>query len=296
MHSSQLKPREIEIGAIDTETGGLDPQRNGLVTVAIVPPKHLKDLKPLSVLIEYNKALDYDHKALEVNGFFPIEDKKTGEFFWWQTVEGKRKCVKGMPEQEALELILTYLEVYLKDSFIAGCNIAFDKSFLLEACKRADRGQQKEGSGTKPQKSFQSRLDKCLLRKTIELQTLALCAHIQNRITLPYTSKPAETKAPEVTETPPKGETKEKRRRRPSLSLNSIAKAVSECGEGTKDDKTKNIGRHGEQHDALEDATITLRLTEALTDSPWQINLPKENELKEKKKTNEKNKNISMEN
>jgi DNA polymerase III epsilon subunit-like protein len=270
--------REIEIGALDTETGGLNPLENGLISVAIVPPKHFNKLKPLYVLLEYNKALKYDHKALEVNGFFPIEDKKTNEVFWWQTVEGKRKCVKGTKEEDAMEMVLSYLEVYLKDSFISGCNIGFDKSFLIEACKRADKNL---GLSADSKKSFQARLDKCLLRKTIELQTLALCAHIQNQITLPCTSKPTESKAPDKSQEEQKTtESKEsKSKRRPSLSLNSIAKAVSEI-EGQKE-----IKRASDQHDALEDALLTLKLTETLA-QPWNLKPPQETKKKSKDSQN----------
>lgn len=276
------KSREIEIAALDTETGGIDPQKNGLISIAIVPPKGLKELKPLNVIIEFNKDLEYDHKALEINGFYPIEDRETKSFAWWQTIDGKRKCVKGHSEKEALEMTLTYLEVYLKDAFIAGCNIGFDKSFLLEACKRIDAAQE---LNSKSPKSFQYRLDKCLLRKTLELQTLALSAHIQNQITLPSTYKAPENKAPDPdlnskeiknnelkkgkkdksetpSDIPSEGQPRAKKRR-PSLSLNSIAEAVSESLGG-------KLGRATDQHDALEDAILTLRLTEELT-KPWNI-------------------------
>jgi hypothetical protein len=102
---------------------------------------------------------------------------------------------------------------------------------------------------------------------------------------------------PEKIETPQKSSTKEKQKRRPSLSLNSIAKAVSEVVKTPNQETTKDIKRHGDQHDALEDATITLKLTEALTNSTWMVNLPQEKDLKEMKKIKEgKTRNISMEN
>lgn len=243
------KVEEVKISALDTETGGLNPQTDGLVSIAIAPPKEPKgpkkpNLKPLSLLLEYNKSLNYDHKALEVNGFYPIQDKQTNEFFWWQTINGKRVCTKGMPEKQALEATLTYMEVYLKDSFIAGVNIEFDKAFLHQACKRIDT----ENNKTKADKdSFCARLENCLLRKTIELQTLALCAHIQGVIKLPYTNKGF---------------------RRPSVSLNSIAKAVSE--KTPSEAASKRLERTTEYHDALEDATLTLNIAETLT-KPWNL-------------------------
>lgn len=274
------KNREIEIGALDTETGGLNPQKNGLISIAVVPPKHLKELQPISVLIEYNDALVYETKALEVNGFYPIKDRETNEFFWWQTVNGKRQCTKGLPEKEAINIVLTYLEVYLKDSFIAGCNIGFDKSFLLEACKRIDASEPspstpvKTSKSTKPSKSFQHRLDKCLLRKTLELQTLAICAHVQNQITLPYTSKPATSKAPDQRvpndKDPRSNGVTEQTKRRPSVSLDSIAKAVSEADFQSGNSNAKEIKRDSDQHNALEDAILTLKLTEELT-RPWEM-------------------------
>jgi oligoribonuclease (3'-5' exoribonuclease) len=282
-----INNKELQIGALDTETGGLNHDTDGLISVAIIPPKELKDLRPLEVLIAYNKNLNYDHQALEVNGFYPILDKEKNEFFWWMTEGGKRRCIKGMEEQGALDTIITYLEVYFKNAFIAGANIEFDKSFLLSACKRIDKNN--ETSPTNP-KSFQKRLENCLLRKTIELQTLALCAHMQNQITLPYTrggTKEKTTSEPPEPPEPPKSSKgkgakktepldNQKTHQRPSVSLNSIAKAISK--------KTgETIIRESEKHSALEDALITLKLAQELT-KPWEPNLNRTK--KETKKEN----------
>jgi hypothetical protein len=145
------------------------------------------------------------------------------------------------------------------------------------------------------------------LRKTLELQTLALCAHIQNQITLPYTYKTYESKAPEPNDavSNPKGKSKgagkkppeEKQtqptKRKPSLSLNSIAQAISElqASQEQKENAPK-LSRTNDQHDALEDAILTLELTQILT-KPWSLNLKKQKEDKGKV-TIEENNDISQ--
>ena len=248
------KPLDIEFGALDTETGGLDPSIHGLITIGVAAPKSLPSIKPLVVLLEYDPKLEYDDKALEVNGFYPAFDSIQKKFYWWQTNEqGKRISLPGTPEKEAINDVLTYLESHLKNAFIAGCNISFDKAFLEATCKRIDK---REGTDRNSPKSFQNRLDQCFSRKTIELQTLALSAHMQGYITLPYTYKGQNTGG------------KDKKFRKPSVSMTSIVKAIK-----TKEDDKKTInpvlGRTNEKHDVLEDTLISLQIAEYLL-SPWK--------------------------
>lgn len=213
-------PSKLKVASIDSETGGLRPHENtGLISIGLCPPTD-SGAKPLVLIIQYNHNLFYDPVALRVNGFNPVKDTTTEKWVWMtkNPTTGEKEFFKGINEKEALDQLFGYIETHLQGAIIAGCNIAFDKAFLEAAAKRVD---EKNRWGDF---SYRDRLDQLFSRRTLEVQTLALAAHLQGFIKLPDNPK-----NPGI----------------PKINLETIAK------------KTLGKGRTSEIHGVLEDALLT---------------------------------------
>lgn len=94
---------------IDTETGGLDPERHALLSVAAVDSA---DDEAFTAIIRPNPDWIVEPEALEKNGF---------------TLDFLEK--NGRPEREVLQDLNLWLRSR-RSAFLAGQNIAFDRDFL----------------------------------------------------------------------------------------------------------------------------------------------------------------------
>lgn len=99
---------------LDTETTGLDPNKNGVIQVAMIHGNHELEFKvnplPLGVKV--------DKEASKINGY-------------------KKKHIKKLPNHKAMfEKMKGYLDIYLnpfdkEDKFtVVGYNVKFDVEFL----------------------------------------------------------------------------------------------------------------------------------------------------------------------
>ena len=100
---------------IDTETGGLDPERHALLSVAAVDSK---DGEAFVGLIRPHADWITEPEALAKNGF---------------TLEFLQK--NGRPERDVLQDLALWL-AQRRFSILAGCNVAFDRDFLKAAFAR----------------------------------------------------------------------------------------------------------------------------------------------------------------
>jgi DNA polymerase III epsilon subunit-like protein len=99
---------------IDCETGGLDPQKHALVSVALYCTK---TREMLTVLVRPAEGLLLDPEAEEVHGF-------SREF-----LESN-----GLSERNAMERVAQWLEE--REDDVGGANPRFDGDFLRAAAKR----------------------------------------------------------------------------------------------------------------------------------------------------------------
>ena len=100
---------------IDTETGGLDPERHALLSVAAVDSA---DGEAFVGLIRPHADWITEPEALAKNGF---------------TLEFLEK--NGRPERDVLQDLALWLH-QRRFSILAGCNVAFDRDFLRAAFAR----------------------------------------------------------------------------------------------------------------------------------------------------------------
>ena len=177
--------------ALDTETGGLDPEICGLCSIALVAPNG----DSFYSLIKPVPGMAYEERALKISG---ITLKQMEEV--------------GRPEYAVVKDFLSFFSEKCSDSFCAGCNIAFDVGFVKAAAKRC-------GAET------YDLVCRKFLRKTCELQTVALVAHEAGIIELPNNKEGM-----------------------PSVSLDSIMSTVG----------MERNANEKENHNALSDAKLTL--------------------------------------
>jgi len=106
----------------DTETGGFDAQHDGLCSIAI---KSFNMEPKLHLFIKPNPNLNYNPKALEVNGL-TLEHLET----------------VGISEEETINRIRTFFTEHLIEKpSIIGQNIQFDIKFLEALFVRNDAGR-----------------------------------------------------------------------------------------------------------------------------------------------------------
>jgi len=145
----------LKYSILDTETGGLDHDVNGLASVGLISP----DNKSLYMLVKPVPGLIYSEEALAVNGF---------------TLEQLER--NGVPEPVALASAMSFIKEECGGSFLCGSNIPFDMDFMKSAAKRC---------GGEIEEFFTRKLH----RRTCELQTVALMAHDLGIIQLPDNPK-----------------------------------------------------------------------------------------------------------
>lgn len=100
---------------IDTETGGLDPERHALLSVAAVDSTTEECFVEI---IAPDPEWIVEHAALEKNGLSLDFLKKNGR-----------------PEREVMQDLSLWLAAR-RFSLLAGCNVAFDRDFLRAAFRR----------------------------------------------------------------------------------------------------------------------------------------------------------------
>lgn len=102
---------------IDTETGGFDPSKNALLSVAAVDSL---DNEAFTAIIKPNPEWICEPDALAKNGF---------------TLDFLEK--NGRPERDVMQDLALWLGTR-RFSVLAGCNVAFDRDFLKTAFARHD--------------------------------------------------------------------------------------------------------------------------------------------------------------
>ncbi len=130
---------------IDTETGGLDPARCALVSVAAV---HAESGAEFSLLIKPHAGLELEPQAMAVHGY---SQEHLEEY--------------GMDEAVAMQVFSCWLHVFDRGEW-AGCNPNFDRGFLDVAFARHG-------------------IEKRMGRRPIEVQTVAWLAHQLGKVVLP---------------------------------------------------------------------------------------------------------------
>lgn len=130
---------------IDTETGGLDPGRCALLSVAA---RHVESGAEFSILIRPHEGLELNQEAVAVHGLS-----------WAHLMRF------GMEEADAMGMFAMWLHVFGRHDW-CGCNPHFDRGFLDAAFARH---------------GIEKRMD----RRPVCLQTLAWLAHGMGRIRLP---------------------------------------------------------------------------------------------------------------
>lgn len=100
---------------IDTETGGFDPDRHALLSVAAVDSG---DGEAFVGIIRPNPEWIIEPEALAKNGF-------TRDFLE----------KNGRPEREVMQDLALWLHAR-RFALLAGCNVAFDRDFLRSAFRR----------------------------------------------------------------------------------------------------------------------------------------------------------------
>jgi ribonuclease T len=130
---------------IDTETGGLNPETDALLSVAAI---HVESGAEILIMIAPAPGLQLTEEALKVNGLDP-----------------ELLAKEGMPEKEAIGLLSMWLGIFGKQEW-AGCNPEFDRGFIDAAFTR---------SGLKNR----------LPRRPIDVQTVAWTAYAAGLLDLP---------------------------------------------------------------------------------------------------------------
>lgn len=105
------------IATVDVETGGLNPEKNGVCSVTI---KKYDSSEVLNLFIKPNQGLRYDEKALEVNGLT------------MQYLEEH-----GIPEETAVKTITFFIKAnFTTKPLILGHNTNFDLRFIERLFER----------------------------------------------------------------------------------------------------------------------------------------------------------------
>lgn len=102
---------------VDVETGGLDADKHALLSVACVDSL---DGEAFTALIRPSPEWVVEPEALEVNGF---------------SLEFLEKA--GRPEWDVMTDLCLWLGSR-RDAVLSGCNVEFDRKFLLAACDRQE--------------------------------------------------------------------------------------------------------------------------------------------------------------
>lgn len=116
----------MKILFIDTETGGIDPLENSLLSLGLVCWENLKIKDKLEIFISKEKY-NVTKKALEINKI-DLDELRT----------------KGISEKEAKNKLLNFLKENFEDEKIvlAGHNVNFDISFLKKIFESNDEFNQ----------------------------------------------------------------------------------------------------------------------------------------------------------
>jgi DNA polymerase III epsilon subunit-like protein len=165
-HAETLKKETAKpmLAALDTETGGLNPQKNGLISIGAVTCKE----KTFEGIILPNPTLHYEQNALAINGFTLKKNPPRWEKL--NTKTGKPQEIQSKSEKTTLLELISFLNALPQHTPLAGCNIQFDINFLEAAAQR---------------QGLQSALQKALDRPILDIRKLAKEAHQQGKITLP---------------------------------------------------------------------------------------------------------------
>jgi DNA polymerase-3 subunit epsilon len=110
--AAETPPSQVRFVVLDTETTGLDPRRDRLITIGAVAVRQGEIV--LEDHFEVLLKLDYNRSSVTVHGI--TRDEAAG----------------GMEERQALALFLNYL----KDGVIVGHHIGHDIEALNCACER----------------------------------------------------------------------------------------------------------------------------------------------------------------
>jgi DNA polymerase III epsilon subunit-like protein len=210
----------MRITGLDIETGGLHPEENGIISIAVLSPQKEKFYQVISP----HPQLKYEDSALKINGFSLHKDAY-GRPHWHH----QNQTSESVSEGEALRRLVEFLKLHCQNSFVAGCNIAFDKAFLLAAARRNEKKTFFSELFPQRQNRPLNTLEGEFLHRTIELQSIALFLHQTHLIELPPNKY-----NPAV----------------PSTSLDSIASAVGLRRENPS------------AHHALHDAELSLQILE----------------------------------
>jgi DNA polymerase III epsilon subunit-like protein len=150
--------------ALDTETGGFSPDRNGLVSVGAVNTQN----QTFEGVITPQPHLKYDTGALKVNGF-----TQTNNPPGWSkpnTDTGEIQKMNSQNEKTVLLNLFSFLNACGQNTPLAGCNLQFDLRFLKQAAARQNLTREYEAAFNRP---------------IIELRDLAKEAHRNQTIQLP---------------------------------------------------------------------------------------------------------------
>ncbi len=141
-----LRPCKMII--VDVETGGLDPERDALLSIAAIDAQTRDEFYSL---IRAPESLHISDDALRANGF-------------------ERKACYSDERESELVVVDKFVEwLSMRDpAIIAGCNVKFDIAFINAAFKRSDIEDRQ-----------------MLGHRSFDLQTLALVAHLLLVIDLP---------------------------------------------------------------------------------------------------------------
>jgi len=210
----------MKFTAIDIETGGLNPEKNGIISIAVIAPNKEKFYQ----IVDPYPSLSYEDSALKINGFQLVAHKTKTR--WHRN--GNPELL-SLPEPTVLRNLVAFLKAHCSQSFIIGCHLAFDKSFLLEAAKRTDKKRLLDL--IHPQTPILPTLENEFFCRVYELQSVALFAHNTGLIKLrPNKHTPS----------------------LPSLSLDSISFSLGLSRSNPR------------EHHALDDANLTLHCLEKL--------------------------------
>lgn len=144
---------------IDTETTGLDPDFNGIITCSAVV---YDEMKPIVGWNGYNigwKMFEISAGALKVNGF-KLNDKNSPFSFLYRKLNTKIKYVNFDTEEDFTRSLVDFLvkEAPLCD-YVMGMNLQFDLSFL----KSTLRSLSINLDGILPRKQIDPRIVACAL-------------------------------------------------------------------------------------------------------------------------------------
>lgn len=178
--------KKFNLIALDLETGGLNPNKNGIITVSAL----CNNGRAFHAIVEYNPKLIYEKEALAINGFTPldIEDTFPKQTWWFFLENDQPRIERGEKEKTVLENLINFHKE--NEPFITiGSNPNFDIGFLKEACRR-----------NAPE--IEKKMGYLFFRRTIDLKNIAFLAYQANLIDL------------------------ETKNGFPSLSLDAIAKSL----------------------------------------------------------------------